>query len=284
MKRSAFALDFEFAPHSLCSIEGWGAAIAAAATVAGGAISAAGAESAASTEAGAEMQAAQIQQQEEQSIQQLESPFVTAGTGALSQLQYYLGEGTTTPGAGVSTTNPMTGTGSGYGSLNTPFTASYMQQYSPAYQFQLQQGIQGTLNSAAPGQGALSGAAQQALVGYNQNYANTAFNNAFNQYQTQQQNTYSRLSGVAQLGQSAASQTATSGTQLAGNVGSAVAGAGASQAAGTVGAANAIGGSLSSLGMLGAYYGLNSQGSPGNGLLSEVLPATADNTVPGLLY
>lgn len=262
---SPFALDFEFTPRTSCSIEAWavaiGAGVAAVGSIASGAIEAGGAESAAQTQAAAEEQAASIQEQEQQNIIGLEQPFVGAGEGALGQLQYLLGEGT--PGQnGEPVQMGSAGTGGvsgGYGSLLTPFTAANMAQYSPAYQFQLQQGQAGLLNSTAGQGGPISGAALQSLSQFNQNYANTAYNSAFNQYQTQTSNTYNRLANLANLGQSAASQTAQSGTTLAGNIGSAVAGAGAASAAGTVGAANAIGGSLSNIGSLGLLYSLQNQ-------------------------
>lgn len=127
----------------------------------------------------------------------------------------------------------------GYGSLLTPFTAENFKQLSPAYQFQLQQGQQGVLNSAAPNQGALSGAALKDLMSYNQNLANTSFNTAFNQYQTQQGNVFNRLSGLAQLGQAAAANTGQQGTALAGQIGQSISNAASAQAAGQIGSANA---------------------------------------------
>jgi hypothetical protein len=243
----------EFTPKCICSLEGWGAAIAAVGAVAGGAIAAGGAKSAASTQANAELTAAQLQANEQQNIIGLEQPYVQGGYGALNALNQGLGIGAQNPSQQAQ--------GVGYGSLSQPFNASYMQQYSPAYQFQLQQGQSGVLNSMSGGQGALSGSALTNLSQFNQNYANTAYNNAFNQYQTQQQNVYGRLANVAQLGQAGASQEAESGTNLAGNMGSAIAGAGAAQAAGTVGAANAIGGATSNIGSLGLLYALQNQGS-----------------------
>jgi hypothetical protein len=220
--------------------------------VAGSAISAVGATSAASTQAGAAENAQQISQNEFNTITQQEQPYLQSGYGAQSQLNYLLGIGT--PGsAGTSAVNgyggsPGTASSSsagGYGSLTQPFTASYMQQYSPAYQFQLQQGQQGVLNGDAASQGAESGAALKDLTAYNQNYANTAYNNAFNQYQTQQGNTYSRLSGIAQLGQNAAANTGQQGTALAGQAAQSATNIGTAQAAGTVGAANALAGGAS---------------------------------------
>jgi hypothetical protein len=163
-------------------------------------------------------------------IQQQESPWMHSGNAAQSLLNNYLGLG---PKTDAST----------YGSLLRPFNTSDWQSLSPAYQFQRQQGMQGTLNGNANSAGALSGSAQKDLMDYNQNLANTSFNNAFNMYQTQQGNIYQRLAGISQLGQSAASATGQQGTALAGqaaqsaqNYGTAMGGA-ISGAAGSVGSA-----------------------------------------------
>jgi len=135
----------------------------------------------------------------------------------------------------------------GYGSLNAPFTADMMKQYSPAYQFQLQQGGQGVLNQSSANTGSESGAAMKDLMGYNQNLANTAFNNAFNQYNTQQGNTYNRLMGVSTLGQNAAANLGTQGTTIAGNQSQLLASQGAANAAGQVGVANAYSSAASNM-------------------------------------
>lgn len=261
-------IDFEFTPPSTCCIEGWGAAIAiGAGTVAGAAISANAAQGAASQQAGAAEQAQQISQQEFNTITKQEQPFMQAGYGALSSLESGLGVGG----------SPKT---AGYGSLTAPFTAQTMQEYSPAYQFQLQQGQQGVLNADSSGQGALSGAALKDLTGFNQNYANTAFNNAFNQYQTQQGNIYSRLAGLTQLGQAAAANTGQQGTALAGQAAQSATNIGTAEAGGTVGAANAYSGALSNAGLLGALY---SGGSNPSGYLgiNQTNPASQGITQPG---
>lgn len=140
---------------------------------------------------------------------------------------------------------PQTG-GLGFGSLTKPFDVSDWQQLSPAYNFQKQQGMQGVLNADTSGQGALSGAAMKDLINYNQSEANTSFNNAFNQYQTQQGNIFSRLSGIAQLGQAAANNTGQQGTALAGQAAQSATNIGTAQAGGIVGSANAISGGISS--------------------------------------
>lgn len=136
--------------------------------------------------------------------------------------------------------------GLGYGSLTTPFTTQNWQQLSPAYNFQKQQGLQGVLNGSAAGQGAMSGAALKDLTDYNQSEANTSFNNAFNQYQTQQGNIFSRLSGIAQLGQSSANNTGQQGTALAGQAAQSATNIGTAKAGGIVGSANALSGGINS--------------------------------------
>jgi hypothetical protein len=219
-----------------------------------------------------------------------------AGYGGQSQLNYLLGIGTPGAPGGGSSTTPATATSStagGYGSLLQPFTAQYMKQYSPAYQFQLEQGQQGVLNSNAAGQGALSGAALKDLTAYNQNYANTAYNNAFNQYQTQLGNTYSRLAGVAQLGQNAAANTGQQGTALAGSAAQSATNVGTALAGGTVGSANALAGGLSSASLPWLYANGGTGGStftPDPGVIGAAaannqyanLAANTDYTVPGI--
>jgi hypothetical protein len=165
-----------------------------------------------------------------------ERPFMQAGQGATGQLNYLLGTGK--PGEGGTAANA--GAAGGFGSLNAPFTADTFKQYSPAYQFQLQQGGQGVLNQASSSQGALSGSALKDLMSFNQNFANTSFNNAFNQYQTQQSNVFGRLANIAGLGQAAASNQATGASTFGGNIGSAISNVGTAQAGGIVGATNSL--------------------------------------------
>lgn len=128
-----------------------------------------------------------------------------------------------------------------YGSLTDPFTVEDFYSYAdPGYAFRLQQGTQGLQNSAAAGSGALSGAALKDLLTFNQDYASTEYGNAFNRYQTQQGNIFSRLSDIAHLGQNAAAGVGSQGTALAGNAGQAISNAGSASGAGIVGAGNAL--------------------------------------------
>ena len=95
-------------------------------------------------------------------------------------------------------------------------------------------------------------------MGYNQNLANTAWDSAFNQYQTQQGNIYARLAGVSQLGQAAASNQATGASNFGSSIGQQVANAGTARAGGIVGATNSLG-SLGSLPWLTSGAGVSPQ-------------------------
>lgn len=159
-----------------------------------------------------------------------------------------------------------TGPGSpGFGSLTKSFTQQdFLNNLDPGYQWQLQQGQQGILNGAAAGSGALSGPALKSLMAFNQGMAATGYNDAFSRFNTQQNNIYSRLSGIANLGQNAAANTGQSGVALTGQMGQNIVGAGQATASGQVGIANAISGGLSNL--AGSYlaYGGGNNNSPLN--------------------
>lgn len=200
--------------------------------VGAGALGAAGSIVGGSEQAGAAKNATNAQEGMFNTQVQNLAPFRQGGAEAMGGLDYLEGVGPQSGGPAG---------GGGYGSLNTPFTADYMKQYSPAYQFQLQQGQQGVLNQDAASQGSLSGASLKDLLSFNQNYANTAFNNAFNQYQTQNQNVYNRLSGLANIGEGAAANTATGASQFGQSIGSSMTNQGTALGAATVGASNSLG-------------------------------------------
>lgn len=127
-----------------------------------------------------------------------------------------------------------------YGSFTDPFTVEdFYEQQDPGYAFRLQQGNQALVNAASAGSGAFSGAALKDLLAYNQDMASQEYGNAFNRYQTQQGNIFSRLFDVARLGQNAAAGVGTTGANLAGNAGQFYSNAGAASGAGIVGAGNA---------------------------------------------
>ena len=97
----------------------------------------------------------------------------------------------------------------------------------PGYQFGLNQGTQGIERGQASRGNFLSGAAMKELNRFNQDYAGTKFNDAFNRasstwntnlnaYDNNRSRIYSFLSGVSGMGQASAAQTA-SGNQQAAN-------------------------------------------------------------------
>ncbi len=66
----------------------------------------------------------------------------------------------------------------GYGSFTKPFDAEEFYKYQdPGYAFRQQQGMQGVLNGAGAGSGAMTGAAMKDLIGYNQDLASTEYGN-----------------------------------------------------------------------------------------------------------
>jgi hypothetical protein len=142
-------------------------------------------------------------------------------------------------GAAGQPTPPISGLDSGY--LTHQFNAEdFGNNIDPGYGWRLQQGNQALQNSAAAGSGVLSGAALKDLIGYNQGAASQEYGNAFNRYTTQQNNIFSRLSSLANLGQNAAAGVGQQGTALAGNAGQFLSNAGTAEGAGIVGAGNAL--------------------------------------------
>lgn len=139
---------------------------------------------AAQTQADATDRASQIQKEMYDQTRKDLSPYTQAGTNALSQLTGF---------------NPQSFQGSGFnynGSSNPayssqqfaaadPYQASEFKfEESPSYQFRKQQGMDGIQSQAATGGGLLSGATLKALNNYNSNLASQEYDNAFNQYQT----------------------------------------------------------------------------------------------------
>jgi hypothetical protein len=149
-----------------------------------------------------------------------------------------------------------------FGQLTSNFTPQdFLNNVDPGYQFQLQTGGQAVRNADTPSLGALSGPALKDLMSFNQGLAGTAYQNAYNRFQTTNTNIFGRLSAIAGLGQNAAANVGAAGTQLGTGIAGAQAGAAASQAAGIVGATNAIGNAVSGY----PLYSLLSANSGGGG-------------------
>jgi hypothetical protein len=151
---------------------------------------------------------------------------------------------------------------------NQPFQAptNVTEQNDPGYQFRLSQGLQALQNSAAAGGGLLTGATAKDINNYAQQYASNEYGNVYNRalgeyqqayniFNQNQANLFNRYASIAGLGQTAAQQLNTAGSQAAGNtsnillgssqnIGQAAQNAGAATASGYVGGANAWSGAL----------------------------------------
>lgn len=294
--------------------------VGAAGSLAAGGIEANAAGNAASTEANAADYAANIQGQlgqeslenETQQFQQGQAndePWLQSGANSLATLQYLMGTGGSTvgssgtspgqtlsiPGVSGSVSIPgvtgLQGTANtslgAYGSLMAGYpggqftapTAAQAEQ-TPGYQFALNQGEGAMQASAAANGSLLTGGTQNALDQYAQQYADTNYNNVYNQaltgyntnYNTwanQQANEYNRLAAQSGLGQTTAQQLTSAGLQSAAQVGStlnstgqqigndAEAAAGAT-ASGYQNSANAIAGGLTGATSALSQYGLMS--------------------------
>ena len=115
--------------------------------------------------------------------------------------------------------------------LTHQFNAQDLQAgLAPNYDFMLAQGAGANRNAANVGGGLLSGNTLQGLNTFNQNYAQNAYQNAFNNYQTQRQNIYGNLSNAAGLGQTSLGQLGQVGASLGQTYGNVTTGLAASQA------------------------------------------------------
>jgi hypothetical protein len=198
---------------------------------------------AANTAANAETNAANTQwnifQQQQANLQ----PYYQAGYGALSQIQANMPQ------------------------YNSTFSQADLNSYlNPGYQFQLQQGNNAVNRAAAASGGAVGGSTLQSLAGYNQNFAQGQYQQAFQNYQTQINNSYNRLASLAGIGQGALASGTQAGSAASTGIASSIAGAGAAQAGGQVGVGNAITGGIGQ--GINAYQGsqlINALGSGGGG-------------------
>ncbi len=234
--------------------------------VAGAVIGAVGSNLAAGTQASGQKAAAQTQADMFNTITQQEQPFIKPGYGAETTLSELLGLNAPTGAGGTATGTNLPG---GYLTQTFNPTQQQLEQY-PGYQFQLGQGDLALQNAASAGGSALSGPALKSLMSFNQGLAASNYGNYFNQFQQQQNNIFNRLSQIATIGQNAAGNLGSAGTQLGTGIAQAQAGAAASQAAGIVGATNNIGNSIQLASLM------NNSNYGGGGYGGGITPGTLD--------
>ena len=207
--------------------------------IATGLLGAYAANQGANTQAAAATNAANLQQQNFNLINQQQAPQRALGyTGGVNQLGA-LGSGTYQM---YDASGKPTGTGEGTGYLTHQFNAADLAAgLAPNYDFMLQQGQMANQRAGNVGGGALSGNTLQGLNKFTQDYAGNAYQNAFTNYQTQRNNIYNNLAGIAGIGQNAQTATNTAATNAANAAAQLGVGSAAAQAAGTTGVANALG-------------------------------------------
>jgi hypothetical protein len=120
---------------------------------------------------------------------------------------------------------------------NIPMTAAAGFQETPGYQFQVQQGTQGVLNSLSALGMKNSGKALKSLDTFTQGVANQEYGNWLN-----------RIAGVAGMGQSQTNATNALSQNAATNIGQTYQDQGQARASGYVGAANAWSNGLNQVG------------------------------------
>lgn len=214
--------------------------VMAGASLVGSLISSSGARDAANTQADAQNRAAALQKQMFDTQRQDLQPFREAGAGAAGVL-----------GADVTGSRSITG-GVNQNDIN--------QFLNPGAQFAMDWGTRATTNLANTSGGAFSGNTLKAISDYTTGSAlNQFYTPAMNAAMQNKQNIYGNLMGVANMGEAAASNSATGGSTYAQNIGTNIAGAGASQAGGQVAGANAFTGGVNNAA---SWYALNNMMKP----------------------
>jgi hypothetical protein len=211
------------------------------------------AENAANAQMQAAGQATGLQRDVFNTINTQQAPYRSVGYGALNTLQSML------PGQYQqydSSGNPI-GTATGTGYLTKQFTnADLNANLAPNYEFMKNQGLGAIRQNVNVGGGGSN--ANLSAVKFAEDYSRGAYQDAFNNFQTQQGNIYNRLAGVAGIGQAGQSQSNTAGTNFANAAGQLGVGSATAYGAGQVGAANAWSGVASSVPsalMMAKYYG-----------------------------
>jgi hypothetical protein len=176
----------------------------------------------------------------------------TLNAGVPSYADFVNGSSSTGSGTSTNTGTPGTAatpayTGADSGSLLRNFSQSDLNAdpvYQNGLQFGLDQGT-GAINARATQMGNYdSGATLKALTRYANDYGSTKANEAYNRYNTNNNNIYNRLAGVSGTGQTATNQVDSAALNTGNNISNNITGAGNATAAGIVGGANAWGGAV----------------------------------------
>ena len=223
-----------------------------------------GSKQAGAASAAADLQAQAAQRAQDQQMQmfntlnQQQAPYREAGYGGLNQINTMLPQFTAMPSA------------------YKPFTAADLQSnLAPNYDFMKQQGLGAVAQNAnvsSPGSNVDIGKTKFA-----EDYASNAYQNALQNYMTQQQqgfnqgqvatgNIFNRLSNIAGIGQAAQTQAQNLGTSTAANIGQLGIGAASALGSGQINAANAYANAGNNIGNSGFLYSMLKPQSDANSL------------------
>lgn len=218
-------------------------------------MSSSAASSAAGQQAAAADRAAQAAQAQQAQVRADLSPYRDTGQAGLSALQASLGLG----GGG-----PNLLSSNGINSLTFQPTQAQLEA-TPGYQFIRNQGMQGVASSnAAQGRG-ISGAALKGAAQFAEGLAGTTLGQQQQIFQSNLGNVINPLQNLANLGQTAATQTGQNSLASTNASNAALIGGANASAAGTIGSANALSSGLNSLGSAPLNYQLYSQLLNGGG-------------------
>lgn len=179
------------------------------------------AQNAAQLQAQSAAQAQAIQQQEFNTQQANQQPWLQAGGQALSQMS-----------------NPY---------FQQSFTPGDLTQ-DPGYQFRMNQGTAAIQASAAANGGLMSGNTMKALNDYGQQSASQEYQNAYNRFNNDQSQQFGRLSTIAGLGQNSTNNLGQMGQQYAQNMGNIITQNGNNQGASQIAQGNSWANSISGIG------------------------------------
>ena len=249
--------------------------IGAAGSAISGILGANAAGNAAKTEANAANQASATELNMFDQTQANLRPFISGGTNALASLQSLLG---ISPGGSGATSPILAMLGLGPGGTGSINPATF--QGSPGYQYQIQQGENAVTNSAAA-HGGIGGNALRQLQSTGQGLANQNFNQFLGNASNAWQNLVGNVSGVAGMGQNAATSLGNFGQNTAGQIGQNTIAAGNDMAAGTMGQANALGGIFNGVGNNALLYALMNGAQTGGGLGNSLYNGITSLGVPG---
>jgi len=211
----------------------WVATAVIGAGVIGAASTAYSANKAADAQTEASNKASQIAQDQYQQTRADLSPYRDIGSQASTELSGRLSE------------------------LTSPITMDQATlEATPGYQFNLNQGLKATQNSAAARGLGTSGAALKGASTFATGLADSTYQNQFNNANTNQTNAYNRLKGLVDTGASAATGTATAGTAAANTSATAATQAGTAQAAADNKTGNAISSLANNIAGYATYKGL----------------------------